>query len=375
MLHKILRKIRTVLRYLFPTAQDRAYLARIRESGLFDRAFYLQSNAGLNRLFHIWPERHYVQLGERIGTCPNPGFSPRAYLFHNPDLAQETHPFLHYIDKGRAEHRMVLAPSSPDAVPVLPVITPRKGRAAPVAVVVHAFYPDFWDEIAPLLAAQGFDFDLFVTLTKRDGTEALRARVLKAFPDAQVWLMPNHGRDILPFVHLVNSGVLAPYAAVCKLHSKKSPHRSDGDAWRKALVAGVLGDAGPTSARLEQFLALPGAGFWTAEGQRYEGDHWWGVNRPRAEALMTRAGLTPPAGPLVFPAGSIYWIKPPVLQALAALGLEAADFEPEQALVDGTTAHSVERMMGWLAAQAGQEILTAGDLAALADGQSAPVEA
>jgi hypothetical protein len=113
MLQTVQRKVSTVLRYLFPTAADRAYLAKIRGSGLFDREFYLTSNVRLKWLFRIWPERDYVQLGERNGTCPNPGFSPRAYLFHNLDLAGETRPFLHYIETGRAEQRMVLAGPTP----------------------------------------------------------------------------------------------------------------------------------------------------------------------------------------------------------------------------------------------------------------------
>jgi len=352
--HILIRKIRTVLRYLNPPAADRAYIAQMQGAGQFDRDFYLTSNPRLKRLFHLWPERHYVQMGEANGLCPNPRFSPRAYLFHNPDLARPgLQPLLHYIETGAAENRLVLAPLG-SGVPCgadLPVITPadRPDPAAPVAVLLHIYYADFWEEMAPLLATQNFAFDLFVTLTERDGAAALEARIKSAFPDVRLWRLPNHGRDIFPFVHLVNAGLFARYAAICKLHSKKSPHRADGEDWRRHLIAGVLGAPDVTQQRLTRFIEDTTAGFWVSDGQLYEGDNWWGANRPRATQLLARAQIDPGPGPLRFPAGSIYWIKPQVLAQLISLGLGADDFEPEQALVDGTTAHAIERIMGALA--------------------------
>ncbi|MDT8328882.1 MAG: rhamnan synthesis F family protein [Roseovarius sp.] len=359
MLQTVLRKASTVLRYLFPGASDRAYLAKIRASGLFDRRFYLTSNPRLHPLFRIWPERHYIQLGERNGTCPNPGFSPRAYVFHNPDLVGLAHPFLHYLDYGRDEGRMVLAPLGAGAPgQTFPDIsaTDHPQNPAEVAVVMHIYYPDFWPEIAARLSEQTFPFDLYVTITDLPATEDLTPRIRNAFPEARVWRMPNLGRDILPFVHLVNSGVLRPYRAVCKLHSKKSPHRTDGEDWRQHLIAGVLGAPAPTRARLAAFLDDEMSGVWVADGQAYHGDPWWGSNRPRAEALMARAGLSVPQGPLGFAGGSIYWVRGEILSSLARLRLAPDDFEPEQALVDGTTAHAVERMMGWLTKTSGLEL-------------------
>lgn len=361
MFTKFRRKAATVLRYLFPTAGDRAYLAALRSSGQFDRAYYLGSNPRLNPLFRIWPDRHYVQLGEANGVCPNPGFSPRAYLFHNPDLGDLKQPLLHYIEVGRDEGRVVLAAPVPDAVPQMPVLAPRATPGADVAVALHLYYPELWDEFADRLAAQRFDFDLYVTLAARsdlpeEETRNLKARITARFPQALVWTLPNHGRDILPFLHLLDQGVLAPYRAVCKLHGKRSPHRADGDVWRQDLVSGVLGDPARTEARLRAFLADPEAGLWVSDGHLHEGNDWWGTNRPRAEELRRRAGMAPFDDPLRFPAGSIYWARSEVLAALGALKLTAEDFEPEQALVDGTTAHVIERLMGHIAKEAGRTL-------------------
>ena len=51
-----------------------------------------------------------------------------------------------------------------------------------------------------------------------------------------------------------------------------------------------------------------------------------------------------------------------LLERLVALGLGAADFEPEQALVDGTTPHAVERVLGVLADGCGLAMRESADL-------------
>jgi len=353
-------------RFLFPDRAARSYIRVLRDSALFDRAFYFGSNPRLRRLFRLAPERHYVLFGEAAGLCPNPGFSPRAYLYHNPDLAATgVQPLLHYIETGRDQGRTVLQAGDVPAVLPLPAIRPDDAPdpRAPVAVVIHLFYPEMWAEFAAALAAQRFAFDLYVTTSvPGDDSAALAARITAEFPAARVWNMPNHGRDIFPFVHLAGSGVLAGYRAICKLHSKKSPHRDDGPDWRAALIGGILGAPDQTAARLAAFLAQDTAGIWVADGHHMTGDDWWGVNRTCAAALLARGGITLPARPLSFPAGSIYWIKPAVLDRLTTLRLTAADFEPEQALVDGTTAHAVERIMGYLAEAGGARVVESRDL-------------
>jgi hypothetical protein len=374
-------------RLLWPTRAERGYARVIRQSGLFDRAWYLDSNPRLPRLCRWLPERHYVLVGEAAGLCPSPEFSPRAYLHLNPDLAARgVRPFGHYIAEGRARGRPARDRPAGVAAPALPRIAPPPPGhvAAPVAVVVHLYYREMWDEIAALLRPQGFDFDLFVTLTRQPGEDGpedgpgdgpgdgIAARIRRDFPRARIWRFPNHGRDILPFLHLARSGWLAPYRAVCKLHTKASPHRDDGADWRRALFDGVLGDPARTAARLAAFRADPAAGLWVADGHLMRGADWWGANRDRGARILAQAlppGRAPPEAALAFAAGSIYWLGPAALAALAAVPLEAADFELEMGQVDGTTAHALERVFGQLVTAAGLSIRQASEL----DGCEAPL--
>ncbi|WP_165821531.1 rhamnan synthesis F family protein [Falsiruegeria mediterranea] len=364
---RLLHQIRVVLRFLTPNTQTRRHVRLLKESGLFDRGFYIRSNPRLRRLFRLAPERHYALFGEPAGLCPNPSFSPRAYLYNNPDLqgGAARHPFLHYIECGQHEARTVLDTGAVAELP-LPVIHPpsmHSSPPAPVAVALHLYYHDMWPEFATALEQQSFAFDLYVTATGAEAEVApLRAQVQARFPQASVWAMPNHGRDIFPFLHLLSAGLFAPYRAICKLHSKKSPHRADGAVWRQNLVAGVLGPPDRTQTRLDAFLNDPQAGIWVADGQHYHGEDWWGCNRDLTRDILARAGLDPATGPLNFPAGAIYWVKPAVLAQLASLRLTASDFEPEQALVDGTTAHAVERTLGYLSRAAQMDIRESHDL-------------
>jgi lipopolysaccharide biosynthesis protein len=350
-------RLRKVARLFMMGPAELGYLWRMTRSGLFDPTFYTGAHPGLHPLYRAFPRRHFIAHGEAMGLQPNPDFSPTAYLRLNPDVARAgLRPFRHFLDSGRREGRRA-DPSAPESLPQItpPVLRfdPRRARA-PVAVALHLYYPDLWDEFADRLSALDIAHDLFVTITYR-GPESrdLARRIQERFPGAVAICLPNRGRDILPFVTLLNAGAFDGYAAVCKIHTKKSPHRQDGDQWRRHLVAGILPEQG-LKPHLDAFLADPDAGIWVADGQHYKSGKWWGGNKPGTEALMRRIELAP--GPLSFPAGSIYWAKPMVLGLIRSLRLTPEMFEREEGQVDGTLAHALERTVGLLTEAAGLEI-------------------
>ena len=358
MLQTALRRTARLARFAAPDPLTAWRVWCIRRSGLFDRVFYRGVNPGLHPVYRAFPERHYVLFGEAAGLRPSAGFSPEAYLVQNPDLAGQRSPFVHYVRHGHAERRVARDPSVDPAPPgERPPPVRRDGPpGSDLAAVVHVFYPELWDEIAEALDGCGLKLDLHVTVAERgDASRALVGRLGRERPEARVFLMPNRGRDIGPFVHLVNSGILDSYRAILKLHTKKSPHRTDGDTWRRHLVSGLL-EPGRTRARLDAFLADEDAAFWIADGQAYEGRVWWGVNEERVTALLRRIEVEADPRALRFPAGSMYWTKPLTLRMVRGLALRPEEFEIEQAQLDGTLAHGLERAMGYIAAAAGQAI-------------------
>ena len=357
------------VRLLLPRPHEVALHWRARRTGLFDPAFYRGAHPQLHWLYRRFAFRHYLLFGEAMGLRPNPDFCPRAYLQLNPDVAASGQaPFAHYLRGGHAEGRP--ARPLPDA-PVLPAIAMPRLRfeatrpCARFAVLAHVYYPDLWPEFAARLRGVAVDHDLFVTLTWRgDETAELADDIRIAFPHAQVFCMPNRGRDIAPFVALVNAGAFTGYEAVCKIHTKKSPHRQDGATWRRALIDGVLPENDVLKSRLDAFMDDPDAALWVADGQCFKTADWWGSNQAKTEALLRRVELENVAQAAAFPAGSIYWIKPLMLGMIRALKLETPLFEPEQGQIDGTLAHAFERALGGLAHAAGQHIRQSSELIA-----------
>lgn len=81
-----------------------AYRA-IRSSGLFDRAWYLDTYPDVAAR-GVDPLRHYLRHGVREGRDPNRMFSSSWYLAAYPDVAAaRINPLLHYITQGATEGR------------------------------------------------------------------------------------------------------------------------------------------------------------------------------------------------------------------------------------------------------------------------------
>ena len=354
-----------LLRLLVLSPTARTYLRRIRRSGAFDRSYYLRAHPGLRWVYRRFPERHYLLWGEAAGLQPNKDFSPGAYLALNPDVAAAGRPaFDHYLSLGRTEGRLIrklAVEPLPDCATRPLRFDPDRPRA-PVAIHLHIYYPDLWPEFAARLSSLEITADLYVTLTWRGPeTTALSDRIRAEFPGAFIQAVPNRGRDILPFVRLVNAGAFDGYSAVCKLHTKKSPHRDDGDRWRRHLVDGVLPSTGLAD-RLHRFLQDREAAIWVADGQAYPLGEWWGSNRAKTEAVLRRLELNISSTAARFPAGSIYWLKPLMIGMIRGLRLTDDMFEPEQGQIDGTLAHAVERALGPIAHAAGQQVREASTL-------------
>ena len=334
------------------------YVWSVWRSGRFDSAFYKGAYPNIHPWLRALPINHYVVYGEREGLCPNAGFSPKAYLKHNDDVsATDTAPFYHYVRRGHLEariaHEIPEAEDIPFEMQSKPSFDPQRARAR-FAIVAHVYYADLWPEFEAVLKRLTIDFDLYVTLTYKGLETPDTATTIQAsFPKANVTIVPNQGRDILPFFRLLNAGAFAGYDAVCKIHTKKSPHRQDGDDWRRHLIDGIL-PKDDLDTLLDCFLSDQDAAFWVADGQHYDDTRWWGSNEPLVRNLLQRLEIEIDGDHLSFPAGSMYWLKPNILRLLKAMRLGEDEFDRELGQLDGTVAHALERAMGFIASAADQ---------------------
>lgn len=80
--------------------------AEIRESGLFDEAWYLKHYEHVAEGGHN-PIEHYLNEGAKAGYNPGPGFDTSWYLINYPDVTESgLNPLIHYIRYGREEERL-----------------------------------------------------------------------------------------------------------------------------------------------------------------------------------------------------------------------------------------------------------------------------
>ena len=130
------------------------------------------------------------------------------------------------------------------------------------AVVAHIYYEDTWPDIAGALGSLTIPFDLIVTTVA--GRERLIERIRRIYPRAEIEVMENRGRDIGPFLTLLEQGRLDRYRYVCKVHGKKSIDggRSTyvGEMWRRRLLFDLLGAPGAATAVIDMFEREPSIG-------------------------------------------------------------------------------------------------------------------
>ena len=81
-------------------SHQRKHLSLIKESGLFDKDWYLKSypDISLNKRFSKHPMIHYLKIGGFEGRDPGPDFSTLEYIKTHPEITTiKINPLVHYL--------------------------------------------------------------------------------------------------------------------------------------------------------------------------------------------------------------------------------------------------------------------------------------
>ncbi len=247
--------------------------------------------------------------------------------------------------------------------PAIDAPVTRPAGPAKAAIVVHIYYEDTWPDFAEVMKRLTIPFDLIVTTVP--GREGLAETVRREFPWAEIAVMENRGRDVRPFLALLEEGRLDRYAYVCKMHGKKSSDGGRkaylGSLWRRRLLFDLL--AGPNIAEriIGAFERDPGIGMIGPSAFRLPSDRYsetlsWGTdNRETILEHAARMGVSPGQFRLDFFGGTMFWARPEALRPLR--GLKLADAFPEETgLLDGGLEHAVERLFATSAVAAGYRL-------------------
>lgn len=218
-----------------------------------------------------------------------------------------------------------------------------------LAVVIHLYYPELLDYfVSKIDKLTAFKYDLFITLPeqKRDKITDIK----KALPNANVAIVPNCGRDVLPFVETARKLDQLGYKKVLKLHSKKSPHRKDGDEWRDKIVDSLIPVSKKAQADVETLLNDKKTALIGPKGQYVSLLVNFSSTGHHTNILISRLFTKKFARELFslsdeygFFAGTMFWARIDALMPIINT-VKAIDFEPEMGQEDSTLAHALERL-------------------------------
>ena len=232
-------------------------------------------------------------------------------------------------------------------------------RGGPVAVIIHAFYPDALGALLDKARNIPGRVDLFLS-TDTPEKRGQIATLCEAWDRGavEIAVTPNRGRDIAPKL-IAFHDVYARYALFLHLHTKKSPHGGAPlSRWSGHLVENLIGSPEIVAGILSLFADERLGVVFPQHLPEIRGILNWGYDYDLARTLARRMGVAIDKNRVLeFPSGSMLWGRGAALRPLLDLRLTFEDFPAEDGQVDGTLAHAIERCMLISAEAAGLEWL------------------
>ncbi|WP_412063963.1 rhamnan synthesis F family protein [Rhizobium sp. SYY.PMSO] len=349
----------------------------ISSSGLFDEKWYISEYG--KEVGDEDPILHYLRIGATLGFDPSPNFSTSLYLEIYRDVrAARRNPLLHYIQHGAIEGRspkptarqnnLGLLRYSPAEAGTPKTVLEFDSPASPVpgidrekiAVHVHLYFSEMADEVAGYLGNIRHPFTLLVSVQEQEDAEAWTTFFVSRLPsvnDVIVRNFPNRGRDVASWV-VGFSDVLSDSTLFGHIHTKRSTHNRSHNGWFRYLSHTLLGSVGVVDGIFKIFTENERVGFvapcyfWTLADQPN-----YGKNKEIVAKLYKRLSSDPlPEQCPDYPAGSFFWARTSALKPLLDLRLKLEDFAEEEGQKDGTVAHGIERVIGFLPALTDTEL-------------------
>lgn len=226
----------------------------------------------------------------------------------------------------------------------------------PIGVFLHLYHTD----MAALFAERLEKMDLPQSVYISTDTLEKAATLTLHFPQAEIRVLPNRGRDVWPKLFGF-ADRHADHDLVLHLHGKKSTHSAKLGSWLDLVLTCLLPSTPEINRIVSLFQSVPSLGIIAPLTHRAVlGAAHWGDNLELAQEIARRMGLRHPLPgneALQFPVGSMFWARRAVLQPLLDLGLRAENFPPEEGQVDATPAHAIERLYGVVCAALGAHLI------------------
>lgn len=237
-------------------------------------------------------------------------------------------------------------------------LDPRQGnrKQRRICIAIHCYYLDAFEMIFRTISLHinMSEVDLYITT---DTVE--KAMQIKAITDDSIiTIIPNQGRDVLPFINFLRSLKVAgiEYKISLKLHTKKSVYRTDGHILLEENLNTLVSN---TAMKIieQNFQENPKLGLIVSEAcfikHKTNDNKRMLFNEILIKQLCDKIGIRFKQSK--FPVGSMFWYRQSALTRL--IHIDSSSFYPEIGLPDGTAAHAIERIFSELVKFEGYEIL------------------
>jgi lipopolysaccharide biosynthesis protein len=224
-------------------------------------------------------------------------------------------------------------------------------------IILHIFYLDLWEEINTYLENLEQKFDLIISVP--NSFEFPLDLIKSKYPEVKVFRCINRGRDINPFIKILSEIKHYNYKYICKIHTKRSSHRTDGNLWRKEILEELLGSKNNIK-QIKLKLDRPEIGIIGPKDNLISTESYIGGNQQLVCELAEKLNIIYWDEPFNFVAGSMFWFKPEAILSIIKLSLNDDDFPTESGQIDGTLAHALERIIGLIAQKQGYKIIQTG---------------
>ncbi len=249
------------------------------------------------------------------------------------------------------------------------------GTSAPIAVILHCYYPDQLELIGFYLARLP-SFTLYISIVDERFFKEVAlwcdklAAKLPALINFNIHVFPNDGRDIVPFAKTLNL-LIGDHRVFLKLHTKLSPHlqvenmaniRAGSDSWIDHLLSSLV----PAEMNCIDFicdslgLGNKVAGVFPFPWPRVQHVGWNSyANYLHATVILERLSvpLEILGRPLVYPAGTMFWGSVEVYAEWFNRVINILKIPQEPISPDGTALHAIERLIGYFAGLSNKSIL------------------
>ena len=221
-------------------------------------------------------------------------------------------------------------------------------------IIIHAYYELEARVIFDYLKSFS-DYDIVLTTSNT----LIRAEFLKRFDPTQAACMfvPNIGRDVFPFLVLLNTLDIDKYTHFIKVHGKRSGHLSNGGNWFQINIETLIGNKISTDRIFDHIpqdlCAIYGVECLPLQDHLENNRHW--LEYLLKKPVSDTHGLFIPG--TMF-AGSIQFLRD-----VAKKNFHLYKMEEENGQLDGCLPHALERYFGYITIENGGECRTLEDLA------------